>query len=142
MKRKKERKASITVEAALVVPIVLMVIFLLISLDFYVHDKAYFTLGAYETALTGNSFRYVSEEEGERGAKEKSSRIVKDRKMPGQAPESFVRLKENETEAGFKGSIVQLWGRGIWEYEVSGTVRRIRPEETIRRMRVVENAFT
>lgn len=128
-------------EAALVVPIVLMVIFLLVSLDFYVHDKAYFTLGAYETALTGNSLRYMSEEEGERGAKEKSSRMVKDRRMPGPAPESFVSLKENETEAGFKGSIYQLWGRGIWEYKVSGIVRRIRPEETIRKIRAVENVF-
>ena len=38
-KRWQEAAASITVEASLVVPLALIVIFLLISLDFYVHDK-------------------------------------------------------------------------------------------------------
>ena len=42
----KMRKASITVEAVLVVPLVLMVIFLLLSLTFFVHARSWYTFAA------------------------------------------------------------------------------------------------
>ena len=63
-KRWQEAAASITVEASLVVPLALIVIFLLISLDFYVHDKAYYTLCAFETVMTGNSYGRMGQESG------------------------------------------------------------------------------
>lgn len=137
-KGNREVSGSITVEAALVVPIVLMVVFLMLSLDFYVHDRAYYTLCAYETALTGNSFRSVSEEEGERNAKEKISLLQKAHRMPTELPEGIVRLEEETTEAEFKGRVFRMWGKGSWEYQVKGSVRRIRPEETIRKIRMAE----
>lgn len=137
-KKTRELSASITVEAALVVPIVLMVIFLMISLDFYVHDRAYYTLCAYETALTGNSFRRISEEEGERNAKETISLLRNAHRMPTELPDGTVRMEEETTEAIFSGSVYRLWGTGSWEYQVRGSVRRIQPEETIRKIRMAE----
>ena len=47
----KMRKASITVEAVLVVPLVLMVIVLLLSLTFFVHARSWYTFAAYELSL-------------------------------------------------------------------------------------------
>lgn len=134
-------RAGITVEAALVVPVVLMVIFLLVSLDFYVHDRTYYTLCAFETALTGNSFRYLSEAEGEQSAREKIGSLQQAHRMPTDLPEGAVKMDGEKTEAEFTGNIYRLWGRGTWKYKVSGSVRRVRPEETIRKIRVAERIF-
>lgn len=51
----KMRKASITVEAVLVVPLVLMVIFLLLSLTFFVHARSWYTFAAYESTMLAAS---------------------------------------------------------------------------------------
>lgn len=141
-KRWQEAAASITVEASLVVPLALIVIFLLISLDFYVHDKAYYTLCAFETVMTGNSYGRMGQESGERYAKEKLSSLLKAHRMPTEVPQGQVKVTDEHTEAVFKGSVCQLWGHGIWKYHVSAEAKNIRPEERIRRIRMVENIIS
>ena len=59
------RKASITVEAVLVVPLVLMVIFLLLSLTFFVHARSWYTFAAYESTMLAASEGRLSVEKGE-----------------------------------------------------------------------------
>ena len=141
-KRWQEAAASITVEASLVVPLALIVIFLLISLDFYVHDKAYYTLCAFETVMTGNSYGRMGQESGERYAKEKLSSLLKAHRMPTEVPQGQVKVTDEHTEAVFEGSVCQLWGHGIWKYHVSAEAKNIRPEERIRRIRMVENIIS
>ena len=63
----KMRKASITVEAVLVVPLVLMVIFLLLSLTFFVHARSWYTFAAYESTMLAASEGRLSVEKGEAG---------------------------------------------------------------------------
>lgn len=137
-----QEAASITVEAALVVPLALIVIFLLISLDFYVHDKAYYTLCAFETVMTGNSYGRMDQESGERYAKEKLSSLRKAHRMPTEVPQGQVKVTDQHTEAVFEGSVCQLWGHGIWKYHASAEAKNIRPEERIRRIRMVENIIS
>lgn len=64
----KMRKASITVEAVLVVPLVLMVIFLLLSLTFFVHARSWYTFAAYESTMLAASEGRLSVEKGEAAA--------------------------------------------------------------------------
>ena len=134
-----ERSGSITVEAAVVVPLALMMIFLLISLDFYVHDKSYYTLCALETALTGSSLARKNQGDAEELAKEKMSSLTKAHRMPTELPRGEVKIGGTETEATFCGTVYRLWGYGTWDYEVSGTVQIIRPQERIRPIRMVKN---
>ena len=61
----KMRKASITVEAVLVVPLVLMVIFLLLSLTFFVHARSWYTFAAYESIMLAASEGRLSVEKGD-----------------------------------------------------------------------------
>lgn len=130
---------SITVEAAVVVPLALMVIFLLISLDFYVHDKAYYTLCALETAVTGSSYGRISRESGERQAKEKLGNLTRSHRMPTEIPRGSVNVTGDKTEIYLEGTVYRLWGYGAWKYKVGGTAETIRPEERIRQMRTVQN---
>jgi Flp pilus assembly protein TadG len=48
------RTASFTVEAALVMPVVLVTLIALLYMCFYVHNRAWLTAAAYEAALSGS----------------------------------------------------------------------------------------
>lgn len=132
---------SITVEAAMVVPLALMVIFLLISLDFYVHDKSYYTLCALETALTGSSYGRMDPENGEAQAKEKLGALIKSHRMPTEIARGNVNVTEDQTEVSFEGAVYRLWGAGAWEYKVSGTVETVNPKKRIWQIRMVKNVI-
>ena len=47
---KKLKKGSFTIEAALLMPLILMVLMGLLYLDFFVHNRAWLTSAAYEAA--------------------------------------------------------------------------------------------
>ena len=49
---RKIKKGSFTIEAALLMPLVLMILIGVLYLDFFVHDRAYLTAAAYEAAVT------------------------------------------------------------------------------------------
>ena len=48
------KKGSFTVEAACVMPLILLVLFGTIYLSFFVHNRAWLTAAAYESALSGS----------------------------------------------------------------------------------------
>ena len=51
---RKIKKGSFTIEAALLMPLVLMILIGVLYLDFFVHDRAYLTAAAYEAAVSGS----------------------------------------------------------------------------------------
>lgn len=52
--RQKIKKGSFTVEAALIMPMILLVVFGCLYLFFFVHNRAWLTAAAYEAALAGS----------------------------------------------------------------------------------------
>ena len=50
----KIKKGSFTVEAACVMPLILLVLFGTIYVSFFVHNRAWLTAAAYESALSGS----------------------------------------------------------------------------------------
>ena len=50
----KIKKGSFTVETACVMPLILLVLFGTIYLSFFVHNRAWLTAAAYESALSGS----------------------------------------------------------------------------------------
>ena len=55
---RKIKKGSFTIEAALLMPLVLMILIGVLYLDFFVHDRAYLTAAAYEAAVSGSMEGY------------------------------------------------------------------------------------
>ena len=62
---KKFLRGSLTIEAAVIVPILLWMFAIIITLLFYFHDKNVLTAIAHETAVVGCGTRNLSEEEME-----------------------------------------------------------------------------
>ena len=58
---KKLKKGSFTLEAALLMPLLLMVIMSMLYLDFFVHNRAWLTAAAYEAAVSGSMEGYKKE---------------------------------------------------------------------------------
>ena len=56
--KKRMRKGSMTIETALLLPLFLLVIFGVLYLFFYVHNRAWLTAAAYEAALDGSMEAY------------------------------------------------------------------------------------
>lgn len=52
--KKRLRKGSLTIETALLMPAILLVIMTVLYLFFYVHNRAWLTAAAYEAALSGS----------------------------------------------------------------------------------------
>ena len=55
---KKLKKGSFTIEAALLMPLILMVLMGLLYLDFFVHNRTWLTSAAYEAAVSGSMEGY------------------------------------------------------------------------------------
>ena len=49
-----EKKGSLTVEAALLMPVLLLVMMGILYLFFWVHNRAWLTAAAYEAAVSGS----------------------------------------------------------------------------------------
>ena len=54
MLKKRIRKGSMTIETALLMPVILLVLMGTLFLFFYVHNRAWLTAAAYEAALDGS----------------------------------------------------------------------------------------
>ena len=126
----KMRKASITVEAVLVVPLVLMVIFLLLSLTFFVHARSWYTFAAYESTMLAASEGRLSVEKGEAAAQSR---------MEWWISQTVCREKEIQIKA--EGNILPIWSRNAWEYSVLSESRRNNPVKTIRKIRAVKQIW-
>ena len=55
---RKIKKGSFTVEAALLMPVIFLVLMGLLYLNFYVHNRAWLTAAAYEAAVSGSMEGY------------------------------------------------------------------------------------
>ena len=52
--KKRMKRGSMTIEAALLMPLLLLVVTITLYLFFYVHNKVWLTAAAYEAALDGS----------------------------------------------------------------------------------------
>ena len=59
---KKLKKGSFTIEAALLMPLILMVLMGLLYLDFFVHNRAWLTSAAYEAKVIKKTETYMKKQ--------------------------------------------------------------------------------
>ena len=102
------RKASITVEAVLVVPLVLMVIFLLLSLTFFVHARSWYTFAAYESTMLAASEGRLSVEKGEAAAQSRMEWWISQIPLPAEPVTVQQEKQSGENDPEDTGSKTDL----------------------------------
>ena len=135
------RKASITVEAVLIVPLTLLVIFLLLSLIFFVHARSWYTFAAYESTMLANSEGRLSTEKGEAAAGSRMEWWKVQIPLPAEPVTVDTVCKEKEIQVKVEGNILPVFGRNSWNYSIRSESRRSNPVKTIRRIRAVKQIW-
>lgn len=129
------KKASITVEACVVMPIVIFVVFVLLSLILFVHERAWFTLAACETAVTGDTA-------GEEETAAKLMQLKKDYPLPAREQESSIEYVEKSVKVKVSGKVFPVTVQKEWDYTEEIEVLRNRPVEKIRKIRALRSVFS
>ena len=131
---RKIKKGSFTIEAALLMPLVLMILIGVLYLDFFVHDRAYLTAAAYEAAVSGSMEGYKKKGNIYEKA-DIQGRMLGDIGLPGgenlsmqtNAGKTVKVTYRLEVPAGFLGQ--------KWKLEVSGKAKPLRPVGWIRKVK-------
>lgn len=135
------RKASITVEAVLVVPLTLLVIFLLLSLTFFIHARSWYTFAAYESTMLAGSEGRLAPEKGEAAAAGRMEQWVSQIPLPAEPVTVSTVCEEKKIQVRVEGSILPVFGRNAWKYTILSESRRSNPVKTIRRIRAVKQIW-
>lgn len=141
MWRQKMAHGSMTVEAAAVMPLILLVIFGSLYLCFFVHNRAWLTAAAYETALTGSM-----------EAVKTDGKIFEtaDMKMHELGSVGFFGSENltGQTQTGSKQvsvfydlDTISVYGGFRWHLRVNGKSKIIRPVKTIRKIKGAAEVF-
>ena len=125
IKRKAYLKGSFTIEAAVIVPLILTVIAVTLHLLFYYHDKNILASVAYETASYGAGRQTVSEQELEQRFEER----IRSKLLLFQEVQSDVTILENEVKV-----TARTWKKKS-SLKIESAVSKTEPEGYIRGIR-------
>lgn len=135
------RKASITVEAVLVVPLVLMVIFLLLSLTFLCTHGAGIHLRHMKAQCLPPVKAVCLWKKGEAAAQSRMEWWISQIPLPAEPVTVQTVCREKEIQIKAEGNILPIWSRNAWEYSVLSEIRRNNPVKTIRKIRAVKQIW-
>ena len=118
------RKGSLTVETACVMPLILLTLMGLIYLSFFVHNRAWLTAAAYESAISGSmdTARMRSEELGSIG-------------FFGAENLSTQTNVGKEVQVTYDLDTISSYGNMKWHLRTEGTSSVINPVKHIRKLR-------
>ena len=138
-------RAVITVEAAYVVPWTVILLAILLTMSFYVHNRVWYTAAACETALSGNRYTEGRDGSGSAGwadrpksenasgsgyAEATAMQRIRDQAMPGNTPEKQISCTKSGTEVSFSGQVPVFSQSFSWS--VKESVRKVRPVTVVR----------
>lgn len=153
--RKRICRAVITVEAAYIVPWTVILLAILITMSFYVHNRAWYTAAACESALSGNRYTEGREGSGSAGwsdrpksenasgsgyAESTAMQRIRDQAMPGSTPEKQISCTQSGTEVSFTGQ-VSVFSRAF-SWSVKESVRKVRPVTVVRGAWIVKGLIS
>ncbi|MCH1981107.1 pilus assembly protein [Ruminococcus sp. OA3] len=125
---------SMTVEAAFIVPMVLMTVFLSMLLAFYVHNRAWYTAAVAEAVLTSAAESVRNENKGERALAEKMEERVQKQGFPIRNLSVSTWAQDENVTATAEAAAGRTFGGGGWRFKVKETARIIRPVNFIRKI--------
>ena len=126
------RRASMTVESAVVVPMTVMILAVLVILTFYMHNRVWYTCAACESAVRGNMPVADGSHEAEESAETLARQRIADQVMPGSEPELSLSVKRSSTKVGFSGQTYAMFRQILIPFQVKMEVDQVRPEKYVR----------
>lgn len=136
-------KGSYTVEAALVLPVVLFVLSALMILAFYVHDRGILQSLACETAVTGNN--YITEEERKTAVERIKGQVSPTRLMGSRGSSGHAAFGSSEVYVQYTavypvpGMAMRYLSGGRLKIAKSWRVEGINPSDWIRKQRGIRH---
>ena len=138
--KKRIRKGSMTIETALLMPLLLLVIFGMLYLFFYVHNRTWLTAAAYEAALDGSMEAWVPEGMCSEKALQKGKKLgntgffgsknLKIQATAGKKVRVIYDLDTISVYGGFKGHL-----------QIKGEVKILKPVSWIRKVKGVSEVW-
>lgn len=135
-------KGSYTIEATLIVPIVLLIIISIIYYSFYLHDSLIMKSCGYGFVLDNENYADISESE----LSEKARKLLDDRTILAQNISADVKLKNNGMEIYYSGNfsfpfigLRKILENSISEINRSTKVKSISKSDFIRGSKVAKD---
>lgn len=118
------KQASLTVEAACVVPAVLFLICMILTFGFYTHQKVWYTAAAWEAALTPG------------GERQKAEGMIGENPLGLDRPGCTAEAGEEWTRITYSGTGLTLWGKYRMTYQADVEKDNLNPVTHIRNIRM------
>lgn len=134
------KKGSITIETACLMPLILLVLMGLIYLCFYVHNRAWLTAAAYESAVSGSMEGVKKNGKIYENARMKSE-ILGNTGFFGAENLSTQTNTGKEVQVTYDLDTISSYGNLNWHLRTEGTSAIIRPVGWIRKIRSVKAVF-
>ena len=128
-------RASMTVEASLLMVLILFVIFGVLCLFFHVHNRAWLTAAAYETAVTAAEAALVNPETAQAGAQWKLVQIQNAGFIGGKNLKSNSSVSLLQAKVTFRMETEAVFGGFHWDMNISAQAPVIRPTFWIRQVK-------
>ena len=145
--RKRYEAAYFTVEASLILPMVMLFTVMMIFLAFYSYDRCVMEHSAYEAAIRGTSSHIKTAKEAESAANTAAARLVEDKLFAIQDFEYDVLVNADSVTVTYHGVVNMPFITWLGEYvsgmdmtlDISKSAKRLNPARTIRDCRIVNH---
>ena len=131
---KKLKKGSFTIEAAVLMPLILMVLMGLLYLDFFVHNRAWLTSAAYEAAVSGSMEGYKKDGDIYEKA-DIQGRMLGSTGLPGGENLSMQTSAGKTVQVTYQMDVPAGFLSQKWKIEVCGKAAVLRPTGWIRKVK-------
>lgn len=132
-------KGSLTVEIALLMPLILLVWMGTVSACLFVHNRAWMTAAAYEAAVTGSWDAVCSEGDVESRAWEKIKILQQTPVYGSKDIRTSLACEKDILSVSIEGGHA-VYGGLRWGFHVTGSRKLCRPVSFIRRAKVLREA--
>lgn len=137
---RKTARASLTVEASLLMVVILFVLFGILYLFFHVHNRAWLTAAAYETAVTAAQAALVSTQEAYASAQWKTAQVQDIGLIGGKNLKAESNIGLLQAKISFRMDTEAVFGGFLWNMNVSAQAPILHPTAWIRQIKAGSEA--
>lgn len=133
--RKKMKKGSLTVEASMLIPFLILIIFAFLCLTLYLHDRSVLSSCAAELAGKGAAEKYRDEKELEAWLKGQAFELARGKLFCLKDTEASVKVTKQKITVSYTGRSSLLGGLSVKE---EGEAVRLNPTKRLRSIREIK----
>lgn len=137
---KKYRKGSLTVETACIMPLILLVLIGVLYLCFYVHNRAWLTAAAYESALSGSMEGIKEDGQVYETARMRSEALGNNGFFGAENLSTQTNVGKN-VQVTYDLDTIASFGGLSWHLRVEGTSSVVKPVSWIRKIKAASEVL-